>query len=100
MKLRIAASAKQDLQRIHRYYEGKRPGLGAEFLETVGKNIRGLKDFPAAWPEFHAGTRRFILDRFPYGVVYRVGPSEILVVLVAHLKRSPAYWRKRSTRSD
>ena len=100
MRLRIAVSAKHYLESIHRHYERERNGLGSEFLDVIGHSIRRLKEFPNAWPLFHAGTRRLILDRFPYGVVYRAGSMEIVVVLVAHLKRRSAYWRRRSAKSD
>ena len=63
MKIRITASAKQELERIREYYDRQRPGLGIEFLRVVGDSIRHLKEFPNAWPEFHVGTRRLILDR-------------------------------------
>jgi hypothetical protein len=40
-------------------------------------------------------TRRLLMTRFPYQVVYRVRPSEIVVVALAHLKRRPGYWKHR-----
>ena len=65
--------------------------------DSIGSSIREFKEFPDAWPEFHAGTRRLILSRFPYGVVYRFGPGRNpRPAAVAHLKRSPPYWRRRS----
>ena len=100
MNIRIAVSAKKDLERIRAYYDRQRPGLGSEFLGEVGETIRALKQFPHARPEFHAGTRRLLLNRFPYGAVYRVKEHEILIVLVAHLKRAPKFWQRRSKAKD
>jgi len=41
-------------------------------------------------------TRRVLVHRFPYQVVYRLTASEILIVAVAHLKRRPGYWKDRT----
>ena len=40
-------------------------------------------------------TRRALVPRFPYQVVYRLRPDEIVIVAVAHLKRRPGYWKIR-----
>ena len=42
------------------------------------------------------GTRRALLEGFPYAVVYRqVSDDEIEIVAVAHLRRRPKYWANR-----
>ena len=41
-------------------------------------------------------TRRTLVARFPYQVVYRLRPTEIVIVAIAHLKRRPGYWKSRS----
>lgn len=43
------------------------------------------------WPIYLHGTRRVLLVRFPYLVVYREEPARILVVAVAHARRRPGY---------
>jgi len=44
---------------------------------------------------FSSGTRRYLLQRFPFSVVYRVEARRILIVAVAHARRRPSYWRSR-----
>ena len=39
--------------------------------------------------------RRYLMARFPYGVVYRIEGETVLVFAVAHLRRRPGYWRNR-----
>jgi len=42
------------------------------------------------------GTRRALLEGFPYAVVYReVSNDEIEIVAIAHLRRRPKYWAGR-----
>ena len=33
--------------------------------------------------------------RFPFGILYRVDPDEIVILAVMHLARQPDYWRDR-----
>ncbi|MGE4294593.1 MAG: hypothetical protein AB7E49_02710 [Campylobacterales bacterium] len=40
-------------------------------------------------------TRRFILSRFPYCVVYKTYAGDCLVVAVMHQSQKPGYWKKR-----
>ena len=40
-------------------------------------------------------VRRAIPRRFPYGVFYRIGGSEILVFAVVDLHRDPSIWQDR-----
>jgi len=40
-------------------------------------------------------TRRVVLSRFPYIVVFRETVTEIEIVAVAHGRRRPGYWRER-----
>jgi len=41
------------------------------------------------------GIRKRPVHRFPYAVLYRVDPDEIVVVAVMHQRRRPDYWRSR-----
>ncbi len=42
------------------------------------------------WPVVEGELRRRLVRRFPFGVLYRSDPEEI--VIVAHLRRKPGYW--------
>jgi toxin ParE1/3/4 len=44
----------------------------------------------------HPAARHWTVRGFPYVVVYRVRPSDLYVVAVAHAKRRPGYWKNRS----
>jgi toxin ParE1/3/4 len=45
--------------------------------------------------EGRADSRRYLLHRFPFQIVYRARGETIEVVAVAHLKRRPGYWKSR-----
>lgn len=69
--------------------------LGSEFLEEVEHSIALIRRYPNAAPILHARARQRETNRFPYGLVYLVRESDIVIIAVAHLKRRPVYWRRR-----
>jgi hypothetical protein len=46
------------------------------------------------------GFRRWLLRRFPFGLIHRESGSTIFVVAVAHTRRAPGYWLARSHEGD
>ena len=54
-----------------------------------------LETLPAIQP----GFRRYVLQRFPYYVVFTILPDELLIVAVAHARRDPGYWLGRTQHS-
>lgn len=39
--------------------------------------------------------RRFLVRRFPYGILYTIEADHILILAIMHLSREPGYWRHR-----
>jgi len=39
--------------------------------------------------------RRYLVKKYPFGILYTVYHDEIVVVAVAHLSRQPSYWVAR-----
>ena len=80
-----------------RWYEARRRGLGAEFFDAVAEMltlIEGRPEIGSVSRHDHS-TRRVLVPRFPYQVVYHLTPTEIVIVAVAHVKRRPGYWKIR-----
>jgi toxin ParE1/3/4 len=96
--LRSSEPASEELLEAVRWYETQRAGLGAEFYEAVLATLSLLESHDEAGAPVAGDprTRRLLVGRFPYQVVYRLRATEIVIVAFAHLKRRPGYWRKRS----
>ncbi|CAN5905857.1 MAG: type II toxin-antitoxin system RelE/ParE family toxin [Ornithinimicrobium sp.] len=76
-------------------YEGEVRGLGGEFIEEVERALERIATFPEHGSPHLVNTRRVVLQRFPFSVVYDILPEGALVVAVAHHRRRPGYWRER-----
>jgi plasmid stabilization system protein ParE len=103
MIVRLLPEAEEELEHAAQWYEDRLRGLGEQFLEAVIDAILSIEKHPRRYARVHylksrKDVRRFMLGRFPYSVVYRLGKEEALVVAVAHVSRRPGYWRKRMRR--
>lgn len=87
--------AQAEFDRAVDYYEAAEAGLGWDFSLEVHAAIQNIIDFPEAWPILEGTIRRCQTSRFPFGVVYSPDPSQIFVLAVMHLHRSPGYWKGR-----
>ncbi|MCH8558366.1 MAG: type II toxin-antitoxin system RelE/ParE family toxin [Balneolia bacterium] len=95
MEIRLLTTAQAELDDAIVYYNEQVAGLGFEFLEEILCTFKRIKLNPDAWTGFSARTKRCLVYRFPYGIIYQVRDDEILIVAIAHLHRKPEYWKER-----
>jgi toxin ParE1/3/4 len=100
MSIVIHVEASQEARAAVEWYEERRTGLGAAFLDELDRAFRVIANSPETWPFWpdiapKKKIRRFLLARFPFGVAYRETKDSVLIVAVAHLNRHPDYWKKR-----
>jgi len=96
MEIRFLEIAERELEDAVTYYNVESPGLGDEFLLQFLNALERIRQYSEAWQRFSQNTRRCRVHRFPWGVIYQILESEILVVAVAHLHRDPGYWQNRT----
>lgn len=91
MNVSLRGSAEADLDEAFQHYEGARPGLGTEFITEFRRAVDQILRFPRAWQPLDAVYRRCRLNRFPFGVIYKIvePAEEVVIVAVAHLSRDP-----------
>lgn len=78
-----------------RWYAERSPAAGIGFDAEVEAAESAIAEHPEAWPLFDHETRRYLLRRYPFSIVYRIGVDRIVIVAVAHARRRPGYWKHR-----
>ena len=58
-------------------------GLGLEFAKVVYAAIENICQYPLAWTRLSRNTRRCLLNRFPYGVVYQ-SKGDVIIIIAVH----------------
>jgi len=95
MRFYFHPDAEAEFDKAVAYYEEQQQGLGLELAREVYSTIARTMKFPDASPVLSKSSRRCLVSRFPYGVIYQVKGDALRVIAVAHLSRKPDYWVDR-----
>ena len=95
MKVEILEVAERELDDGFIYYESLQDGLGKRFLFEIKNSIGRIVQYPNGWHPLSNNTRRSLVKKFPYGIVYQILEDKISIVAIAHLHRKPNYWKDR-----
>jgi plasmid stabilization system protein ParE len=91
----LLPAAEAEARGAYARYEQWSHSTATRFLFEFDRAISLIQEAPERWPQHVHGSRRYILRRFPFSVVYRVGDRSITVVAVSHQRKRPGYWRRR-----
>jgi toxin ParE1/3/4 len=78
----INPEAEADLAEAKVWYNGRRPGLGEDFLLCVEEVFEGVRRAPEGHTKVFQELRLALVRRFPYAVVYRADEDQVTVVAV------------------
>lgn len=93
--VQLLPEAEREVEEAFRWYEHQRPGLGLEFLLAFDAAVERLRRLPEGHEVVALRTRKALLRRFPYLVLYAVEEKRILVTAVFHGRRDPRRWTDR-----
>jgi plasmid stabilization system protein ParE len=78
------------------WYSERSTKAAADFIKELKQATDAIRRHPDRWPMGKNNTRRFLLWRFPFTVIYSQAESVITVWAVAHASRRPDYWKSRA----
>ena len=93
--VRLLPDAIAEAKAAYEWYAERNPSAASASISELDHAISQIQNGPERWTTHLHGTRRFLLRRVPYVVVYRVAESTIQVIAVAHGRRRPGYWKSR-----
>lgn len=96
MNLEIIPQAQRDIAEAAKYYNAQQPGLESDFLAEVERGVMEIAANPMTFEQIRPGIRRYLLERFPYGIYYRT-PDEnsVRIIVVRHHSRRPGLGLRR-----
>ncbi len=96
MTLKFHSEAKIEFIETAEYYEEQVVGLGDDFIDEVEKVLDVIEQYPLSGTNISNTERRFLVSRFPYGIIYSVAEELITIFAVMDLRRKPGYWKSRT----
>ena len=94
-KLEYLEDALIEAEEAARWYAQRSPTAAAGFASELEAAAQAITETPNTWPAYDHDTRRFLLRRYPYSLIYRVETARLVIVAVAHGRRRPGYWKQR-----
>lgn len=95
MRVEFHAEAAREVVDAQTWYEERSLFAASAFLRELSTAVNRIREAPERYPRAEHGTRRILMERFPFTLYYRTSQDRCIVVAVAHQKRRPGYWRFR-----
>jgi toxin ParE1/3/4 len=84
-----------DIKSAVAWYQQRSPKAALDFIEELRRATNTILEAPKRWPTGKKDTRRFLLWRFPFAIIYSEQESVVTIWAVAHGSRRPDYWSRR-----
>lgn len=95
MTVKFHSEARKELFKTANYYEDQVVGLGDIFIGEVENVLEVIQQYPSSGTKISPTERRFLVSRFPYGIVYTVEDDLITIFAIMNLRQKPDYWEPR-----
>jgi plasmid stabilization system protein ParE len=87
--------ASADVKSAVTWYRKRSRKAALDFIEELRRAADTICAAPERWPIGKNNTRRFLLWRFPFSIIYSEQASIVTIWAVAHGSRRPEYWANR-----
>lgn len=94
-RLEIHPSALAEFKSALTWYMERNETAAEKFVAELDRAMDLLLATPRRWPMGEHGSRKFVLRRFPFAIVYREKQAVVQVLAIAHGHRRPGYWKDR-----
>jgi toxin ParE1/3/4 len=88
-------AALEELKSAIAWYLDRNETAAVNFVAEIDQAVELVVAPPQRWPKGLHGTRKFVIQRHPYAIIYRERESDIQILAIAHGPKRPGYWKKR-----
>ena len=88
-KIIFRDKAINEMMAAYWWYEDAKIGLGDAFLKKIDTYIDILKENPEAFKTVYKKFRQIPIKKFPFVILYKVYPSEVVIYSVFHTSLNP-----------
>jgi plasmid stabilization system protein ParE len=94
-RLEIHPEALAEWKSAVAWYFDRNEAAAFNFVAEMDRAIDLIAASPQRWPRGLHRAGKFVLQRFPFAIVYREKETFVQVLAVAHGHRRPGYWKNR-----
>ncbi|HEX5105804.1 MAG TPA: type II toxin-antitoxin system RelE/ParE family toxin [Pirellulaceae bacterium] len=93
--VRFVPEADAEFEGSRAWYEGRRAGLGEEFVDAGLACLDRIRESPKLYARYKEEYRRASVRRFPYGIYYEFENGVVVVYAVFHESQDPVKLDRR-----
>ena len=93
--IQVDERARREAREAAEWYAERGRMLGCRFRDELLAALFYAASYPLSCPSYLHGTRRVLLKKFPYLVIFLDWEGRIFIVAVANAKWRVGYWRAR-----
>ena len=91
--------AARELLKARNWYARRSPRAASSFVAAVQEALGKIEEGPERWPVYQRNYRWVRTIGFPYVIYFEeLNQGDIFIMAVAHGRRRPGYWLRRSSR--
>lgn len=97
MRIEYHPAVESELAEIRDYYNDQSLHLGDEFVNEFERHVLRIAAMPTRWMVVRGDTRRALMRRFPYVILFRVIEDAVIrITVIKHERRHPSYGMHRT----
>jgi plasmid stabilization system protein ParE len=77
------------------WYRQESIQVAERFTTELRATVNRIRQVPNQFPIYAFGVRRAVLRGFPFLIVFHVTGDLVEIIVVAHGRRRPGYWKER-----
>ncbi|MFC5863485.1 type II toxin-antitoxin system RelE/ParE family toxin [Acidicapsa dinghuensis] len=94
-RVTVHPEAENEIDQAFEWYWAQSRDAAADFLDELAIVQARIRRSPRQFPSVSSSLRKATLHRYPYYLLFREVDEEVQILVVAHAKRRPGYWKKR-----
>lgn len=95
VEVHLCSAAERDYAVALEWYAKQSVALANRLDAEMDRSLQLVAENPERYPKCDSRHRFFLLQDFPYHIIYRCRPNLVEVIAIAHHSRSPEYWSGR-----
>jgi plasmid stabilization system protein ParE len=95
LKLVVEPSVEADIAAARVWLQERSPTAAIRFARAVRNSLLLIAQNPHQYQVVFGRYRRAMVRPFPYGLIYTVTKTEIIVIACMHGRRDPGTWQDR-----
>ena len=94
--LEMTDAAKRDILEAVLYYQKISELLGERFYLELMNSLEAIEENPTYFSYYNPPFRRFLLNHFPYLIIYKIYKQVVIITGVVFAKQNPEKIKQRS----